>query len=72
MCPMVQAQYNTLLEVLTVLPDPRKARGQRYAWSMLLALLAAGLYGQCAAGTHSAAQWVAGTVATCRVGQQGG
>lgn len=40
---MNQTQYTTLLEVLTVLPDPRKARGQRYAWALVLTLLAAGL-----------------------------
>jgi hypothetical protein len=36
---MNQSQYTTLLEVLTVIPDPRKARGQRYAWALLHTLL---------------------------------
>jgi predicted transposase YbfD/YdcC len=54
---MNQSQYTTLLEVLAVIPDPRKARGQRYAWTLLLTLLAAGL----ASGQQTIraiAQWV--------------
>jgi hypothetical protein len=38
---MNQTQHTLLLEVLAVIPDPRKARGQRYAWALLLTLLAA-------------------------------
>jgi len=33
---MDKAQYSTLVEVLNDLPDPRQARGQRYAWTLLL------------------------------------
>lgn len=54
---MNQTQYSTLLEVLAVITDPRKARGQRYAWTLLLTLLAAGL----ASGQQTVraiAQWV--------------
>jgi predicted transposase YbfD/YdcC len=54
---MDQSQYTSLLEVLAVVPDPRKARGKRFAWGMLLTLLAAGL----ASGhqtAHAIAQWV--------------
>lgn len=36
-------QYSTLMETLAVVPDPRKARGKRYSWLLLLTLLAAGL-----------------------------
>jgi predicted transposase YbfD/YdcC len=40
---MDQVQYSSLLEALAVVPDPRKARGKRYPWLLLLTLLAAGL-----------------------------
>lgn len=40
---MDQPQYTTLIEALAVVPDPRKARGKRFAWVLLLTLLAAGL-----------------------------
>jgi predicted transposase YbfD/YdcC len=40
---MGQLQYTSLLEALAVVPDPRKARGKRYPWLLLLTLLAAGL-----------------------------
>ncbi|HEU5103688.1 MAG TPA: hypothetical protein VFU22_31950 [Roseiflexaceae bacterium] len=40
---MDQSQYTTLMEVLAAIPDPRKARGKRYSWTLLLTLLAAGL-----------------------------
>jgi predicted transposase YbfD/YdcC len=40
---MDQPQYSTLAEALAVVPDPRKARGKRYPWLLLLILLAAGL-----------------------------
>jgi predicted transposase YbfD/YdcC len=54
---MDQTQYSTLLEVLAVIPDPRKARGKRHAWPLLLTLIAAGLAsGQQTA--HAIAQWV--------------
>jgi predicted transposase YbfD/YdcC len=55
---MDQTQYTSLRDVLAAIPDPRKARGQRYAWTLLLTLLAAGLAsGQQSA--HAIAQWVA-------------
>lgn len=49
--------FGTLATVLAHVPDPRARRGRRYAWSLLLTLLAAGLVsGQC---TPSAiGQWV--------------
>lgn len=40
---MDHVQYSSLLEALAVVPDPRKARGKRYPWLLLLTLLAAGL-----------------------------
>ncbi|MEN9934112.1 MAG: hypothetical protein RLZZ387_691 [Chloroflexota bacterium] len=55
---MDQSQYSTLLDVLAALPDPRKARGKRHSWALLLTLLAAGL----ASGhqtAHAIAHWVA-------------
>lgn len=54
---MNEMTYSTLLEVLAVIPDPRKARGQRYAWIMLLTLLVAGLVsGQ--QTSRAIAQWI--------------
>lgn len=50
-------QYSTLIEALAVVPDPRKARGKRYPWLLLLTLLAVGL----ASGQQTAravAQWL--------------
>jgi uncharacterized membrane protein len=40
---MDTAQYSTLLEALKDVPDPRQARGQRYAWSLLLILIGSAL-----------------------------
>lgn len=54
---MDQSQYSTLMEALAVVPDPRKARGKRYSWLVLLTVLAAGL----ASGQQTAraiAHWV--------------
>jgi len=54
---MDKTQYNTLMETLKEVPDPRKARGQRYAWWLLLALLGVAL----ASGQRTAyamADWV--------------
>jgi predicted transposase YbfD/YdcC len=54
---MDQPQYTSLLEALAVVPDPRKARGKRFAWVLLLTLVAAGLAsGQQTA--HAITQWV--------------
>jgi len=54
---MDQSQYTTLRDVLATIPDPRKARGKRHAWGLLLTVLAGGL----ASGhqtAHAIAQWV--------------
>lgn len=40
---MDQGKYSTLYAALQAVPDPRHARGQRYAWSLLLTLIAAAL-----------------------------
>jgi predicted transposase YbfD/YdcC len=54
---MDQSQYTTLMDVLAVIPDPRKARGKRHCWTLLLTLLAAGLAsGQQTA--HAIAYWL--------------
>jgi predicted transposase YbfD/YdcC len=36
-------KYTTLLAALQAVPDPRKARGKRYAWPLILTLIAAAL-----------------------------
>lgn len=54
---MDQTKYSTLMATLQEIPDPRKARGQRYTWSFLLTLVCAGLAsGQQTA--HAIAHWV--------------
>jgi len=54
---MDRSQYTTLLDVLRPLPDPRRARGKRYPWLLLLTLLAVGLAsGQQTA--HAIAHWL--------------
>jgi predicted transposase YbfD/YdcC len=40
---MALAQYSTLLSTLQDVPDPRKARGKRYSWTVLLTIIVAGL-----------------------------
>ncbi|MBI5032595.1 MAG: ISAs1 family transposase [Chloroflexi bacterium] len=40
---MDQPQYTTLTEALKFVPDPRHARGKRYAWLFLLTLIAAAM-----------------------------
>jgi len=55
---MDQAQYNTLMDALRHVPDPRKARGKQLTWSLILTLIAAAM----ATGQRSGraiAQWVA-------------
>lgn len=49
--------YTTLMEALKDIPDPRKARGKRYAWPFLLALICGAL--ACGQDTaHAIAHWV--------------
>jgi len=40
---MDHEEYTTLVAALRSVPDPRKARGQRYPWELLLTLIAAAL-----------------------------
>ncbi len=40
---MDTSQYSTLMNALKHLPDPRKSRGKRHAWLMLLTILVSGL-----------------------------
>jgi len=54
---MDEAKYTTLVEALAAVPDPRKRRGRRYAWTLLLTLVSAAL----ASGQRSGrgiGQWV--------------
>jgi len=54
---MDKTEYNTLMEALKAVPDPRQARGQRYPWVLLLTLLGSALAsGQRTA--HAMADWV--------------
>ena len=40
---MDQGKYTSLLDAMKEVPDPRKARGRRYGWELLLGLICAGL-----------------------------
>jgi predicted transposase YbfD/YdcC len=54
---MDQGKYTTVMEALAAVPDPRKARGKRYPWALLLSLVSAAL----ASGERSGrgiGQWV--------------
>lgn len=54
---MDQEEYTTLMDVFQGVPDPRKARGKRYPWLYVLALIGAALAsGQQTA--HAIAHWV--------------
>ena len=51
-------QYSNLRAALSAVPDPRQRRGRRYAWPLLLTLIAAALVsGQ--RGVRAIGQWVA-------------
>ncbi len=54
---MDHEEYTTLVAALRAVPDPRKARGQRYPWELLLTVIAAAL---ASAQPHGRAisQWV--------------
>ncbi len=54
---MDQPKYSTLIAAVTDLPDPRKARGKRYSWTLLLTLISAAvLAGQ--RNGRAIGQWV--------------
>lgn len=40
---MAPLQYSTILEALKDIPDPRKARGKRHPWELILLLVALGI-----------------------------
>jgi predicted transposase YbfD/YdcC len=40
---MDQPYYSTLMDAVSDLPDPRKARGKRHSWSLMLTLISAAL-----------------------------
>jgi len=44
---MDSSQYSTLMDALTAIPDPRKCRGKRHGWIMLVTILLAGLASGC-------------------------
>ena len=54
---MDQDECSTLMGVLQGIPDPRKARGQRYPWLFLLALVATALVSGQQTG-HAIAHWI--------------
>lgn len=51
-------QYRDFRAALSAVPDPRQRRGQRYAWPVLLTLIAAALVGG-QQGVRGIGQWVA-------------
>ena len=55
---MDEPQYNTLIDALTDVPDPRKARGKQYSWTLLLTLVSSALASGERSG-HGIASWVA-------------
>ena len=52
-----QAQYSTLIEALEAVPDPRRRRGQRSPWAVLLTLSSGALISGHQHG-RAIAQWV--------------
>lgn len=54
---MDEEQYSTLMEAVAMVPDPRKARGKRFAWSLLLALICSALASD-QHDPHAIADWV--------------
>lgn len=54
---MDHGEYTTLVDALRSVPDPRKARGQRYPWAVLLTVIAAALASNQPHG-RAISQWV--------------
>src|SRR5262245_44548274 len=54
---MDSLQDSTFMAVLADLPDPRKRRGTRHAWRVVLALISAALAAGCRT-PHAIGQWV--------------
>ena len=55
---MDEPQYSTLMEALSAVPDPRKARGKQFSWILLLTLVRSALASGERSG-HGIASWVA-------------
>ena len=54
---MDEPQYSTLMDALSAVPDPRKARGKQYSWTLLLTLVSSALASGERSG-HGIATWV--------------
>lgn len=63
---MDEPQYSTLLEALSAVPDPRKARGKQFTWILLLTLVSSAL-GSGERNGHGIATWVAEHTSTLLV-----
>src|SRR6187455_2544940 len=55
---MDEPHSSTLIEALSAVPDPHKARGKQYSWSLLLTLVSSALASGERSG-HGIASWVA-------------
>jgi len=55
---MDEPHSSPLLEALSAVPDPRKARGKQYSWALLLTLVSSAL-GSAERSGHGIASWVA-------------
>jgi predicted transposase YbfD/YdcC len=54
---MDERKYSTLMDAVVDIPDPRKARGKRHAWALLLTLMSAALLSGQRSG-RAIGQWV--------------
>jgi hypothetical protein len=63
---MDEREYSTLWEALSVIPDPRQARGKQLAWPMILGVIVAALASQPRRAT-AIAHWVQAHPAALRV-----
>jgi predicted transposase YbfD/YdcC len=54
---MDERKYNSLMDAVVDIPDPRNARGKRHAWALLLTLISAALLGGQRNG-RAIGQWV--------------
>ena len=54
---MDERKYSTLMDAVVDMPDPRKARGKRHPWALLLTLIGAALLGGQRTG-RAIGQWV--------------
>lgn len=54
---MDQRKYSTLMDAVVDIPDPRKARGKRHPWALILTLISAALLGGQRSG-RAIGQWV--------------